>query len=172
MKKILSSMSSRNTKFSGGITSFAVIIGSVFLASGPKALLEAIIAPDRIPASSEADTAFPSRATPSSIEIAAQSLIDNRLSLMTRMECDLTMRQSSIEDLMSRIHLLKLYMMLNPIRSDFSQLIEQHNELVNRYHRECSQYQRKHAEYEKLIGQADALLRLYNVKHEESARLE
>jgi hypothetical protein len=88
------------------------------------------------------------------------------------MECDLTMRQSSIEDLMSRIHLLKLDMMLNPIRSDFSQLIEQHNELVNRYHLECSQYQRKHAEYQRLIGQTDALLRLYHVRHEESARLD
>ena len=165
-------MSSRNSKYFGGITSFAAIIGSVFLASGPKALLEAIKAPDPIPASGEADTAFPFRATPSSIEIAVESLIEHRLSFTTRMECDLTMRQSSNEDLMSRIHLLKLDMMLNPIRSDFSQLIEQHNELVNRYHRECSQYQRKHAEYEKLIGQTDALLRLYNVKHEESARLE
>jgi hypothetical protein len=172
MKKILSSMSSRNSKYFGGITSFAVIIGSVFLASGPKALLEAIKAPDSIPASGEADTAFPFRATRSSIEIAVESLIEHRLSFMTRMERDLTMRQSSIEDLMSSMHLLKLDMMLNPIRSDFSQLIEQHNELVNRYHRECSQYQRKHAEYEKLIGLTDALLRLYNARREESARLD
>lgn len=165
-------MSSRGTKYFGGITSFAVIIGSVFLASGSKALLEAIKTPDPFPASGEADTAFSSRTTPSSLELAVESLIDNRLSFMSRMECDLTMRQSSIEDLMSRIHLLKLDLMRNPFRSDFSQLIEQHNELVNRYQRECSQYRIKRAEYEKLIGQTDALLRLYNARHDESARMD
>jgi hypothetical protein len=160
-------MLSRDSKYFGGTTSIAVITGSVFLASRPKAQREAVKAPDPFPASSVADVVLPSPVTPSPIERLAESLIDNRLSLMTQMECDLTMRASSIVDLISRIHMLKLNMMLNPIRSDFSQLIEQHNELVNLCDHELSQHQKKHAEYEKLSGQIYSLLRLYSEKHEE-----
>jgi hypothetical protein len=118
-------------------------------------------APDPLTASGEADVALPSPVTHSPIEILVESLIDNRLSLMTRMECDLTMRKSSIENLMHRMHLLKLNMLLNPIRSDFPQLIEQYNELVNLYHHDLSRHRKKHAEYEALIGQIYSLLRLY-----------
>jgi hypothetical protein len=171
MKMILLNMFTCGSEYFGWITSIVVIIGSVFLASRPRAQREVNKAPDPLTASSEADVALPSLVTPSPIEILVESLIDNRLSLMTRMECDLTMRKSSIENLMSRMHMLKLNMLLNPIRSDFPQLIEQHNELVNIYHHDLSQHQKKHAEYEALIGQIYSLLRLYK-KHKEQARFD
>jgi hypothetical protein len=160
-------MLSRGIKKIGGISSIAVITGSVFSATQPKVLLEAINAPVTFHYASEADAALPFLVTPTPIEILVESLINNRLLLLTKMECDLTMRESSLVDLTSRIHMLKLNMMLNPIRSDFSQLIEQHNELVKLRRRELSQHQKKHAEYEMLTGQIYSLLRLYRERQEE-----
>ena len=165
-------MLSRGIKNFGGISSIAAITGSVFSAIQPKALLEAINAPVPFPTSCETDVALPFLVTPPPIEILVESLINNRLLLLTKMECDLTMRESSIGDLTNRIHMLKLNMMLNPMRSDFSQLIEQHNELVKLRDHELSQHQRKHAEYEMLTGQIYSLLRLYREKHEEQERLD
>ena len=159
-------MLSSGSEYFGWTASVVVIVGSVLPVSCHGAQREVNKAPDPLTASSEADGALPSPVTPSPIEILVESLIDNRLSLMTRMECDLTMRKSSIENLMSRIHMLKLNMLLNPIRSDFPQRIEQHNELVHLYHHDLSQHQKKHAEYEALIGQIYALLRLYK-RHED-----
>jgi hypothetical protein len=154
----------RGSKYSGGIASVAVISGSPFLVSRPRELCEAIKAPCPFPDSSEIDVALPFLVTPSPIETLVESLIDNRLLLMTRMECDLTMRESSIGDLLTRIHMLKLDMMINPRRGDFSQLIEQHNELVNLNRHALSQQRKKRAEYEMLIGQIYSLLRLRNGK--------
>ena len=152
----------RYSKYFGEIPSIAVITGSIFLTSHPKVLLEGIKAPHPFPATSEADVALPSLVSPSPIEIFVESLIDTRLLLMSQIECDLTMRESSIGELMMRIHMFKLNMMLNPMRGDFFELIEQHNELVNLYQHEFSQHQKKHAEYLALIGQIYSLIRLYN----------
>ncbi len=127
-----------------------------------QALREATQVSELSNASSDADLALRSIVTPVPVEKLIESLIDNRLLLMTQMEHDLTARASTIADLLSRIHILTLNIILNQSLSDIAQMIPQHNELVNLYHQELFQHQKKHAEYETMIEQIHLLSLYFN----------